>query len=158
MRDPTPRGIKREKGSINWGRVMTEVCDKLVMTSVCDWLLRAAWLICAEIFLPIIFLCKAGGGRGQRNFGLLVENIFGASPPRNILPGSEQFLFNETNQVWQIRLCWLQPQWHIYCPGRFETLVNLSFHSYIFTKTVGFSNATAYIWKSQSQFVFANSF
>ena len=72
--------------------------------------------------------------------------------PGNILAGLEQFLCNATNQVWQIRLWGLQPVWHIYCPGKFETLVNLSFHSYIFfvaefTKTVRFWNVVVDLQK-----------
>ena len=80
-------------------------------------------------------------GIPRKYFKASAENILGS--PGNILSGLEQFLCNTTNQVCQIRLWGLQPAWHIYCPGKFETLVNLSFHSYIFfvpgfTKTVGF--------------------
>ena len=119
------------------------------------------WLICAEILLriifTIIFMQSRGKLKGQKFWaavGASPENISAHRPkifldilrkyssgicwkyfwasPGNILAGLEQFLCNATNQVWQIRLWGLQPAWHIYCPGKFETLVNLSFHSYIF--------------------------
>ena len=157
---------------------MTSAIKKGSLRQVCDWQYgKTAWLICAEIFLPIIFMHSRRQQRSgilgccccihQKYFGASKTNIwgypqiisqgicqkyFGASS-ENILSGLEQFLCNATNQVWQIRLCWLQPAWHIYCPGKFETLVNLSFHSYIFfvpkfTKTSGFWNVTRYLQRA----------
>ena len=112
--------------------------------------------LCTEFSPKVIFLCRYGSMRGQdfsaawsiqRKYFLAPFKSICTLPTEtlpslhrkyfwtyreNILSRLEQFLCNATNQVWQIRLCWLQPPWHIYCAPKFETLVNLSFHSYTF--------------------------
>ena len=88
----------------------------------------AAWSIQRKYFLaPFKSICTLP----TETFPSLHRKYFWTYR-ENILSRLEQFLCNATNQVWQIRLCWLQPPWHIYCAPKFETLVNLSFHSYTF--------------------------
>ena len=181
MRDPNSAGNKKpeEKKFHQLGLVaLWQVRLKRARYEKCaSGYCGTTWLICAEILLTIIFMQSRGQLKGQKFWaavGASPENISAHHPkifldipqkyssgicwkyfwasPGNILAGLEQFLCNATNQVWQIRLWGLQPVWHIYCPGKFETLVNLSFHSYIFslaefTKTVGFWNVAVDLQK-----------